>query len=337
MENRKYFYGTVRELVHKMLKEYLKEKNFTVLQISYVPSEDFTVKGPVSAQLSGYTLTLSFSGREDMQLENAKIFSDEYMNGFNGKKLRRGQVYQLTLISAYKNGSSEVKVSYPLLAGDWAQWEAYWSDNVPEADCVVYAAVNLLGGETPPKSASLKTEPSKDALYTFDIADLGELYSARRGSVQNTGDAIYPYSLNITVDLILGAVDAANNFNSFFDTDFGLDWVMVNGTLYPTVNGGDVKVMYSSSDEPHLLKDEYEATGLWVDIGSTYTIVNMVGGIVRVRHSVTFMFMQDPSGWDDGLLYDLYRAEENELGARYIKLGVRINVPEHISAAIKGG
>lgn len=181
MANEKFFTGTVYELVQKMLKEYIEEKDFRVLQISYVPSEDLTVKGPISAQLSGYTLILSFSGKEDRQLENTKIFSDEYMNGFYDRKLRRGQVYQLTLISAYKNSGSDVKVSYPLLSGKWAQWESYWANNVPEADCVVYAAVNLLSGETAFGQAA-QTQ-SGGIIYQSDFVIDGENYQRYKSIV----------------------------------------------------------------------------------------------------------------------------------------------------------
>ncbi len=169
MTNENIFIGTLNELAYALLKEYVTEKSFTVYQINYSPSEDCSFNEPINAALSA-NLSLTLSGKNDKQLENKQLFSDDYLSEFEDKRLHKGQVYQLTFISAYIDEYGETKVSYPLVPGRWAFWESYWAENTPSYDCVAFAAVNILKGMCVSPQARWQIN-SENVAYHSEITD----------------------------------------------------------------------------------------------------------------------------------------------------------------------
>lgn len=154
------FTGAPAQLCEHLKKEFKNNKAFTLEQIRFTPTDDTVVLSVTTDDFS-----LSFSNKESEQLTGHKIFDNSYMYGFQNT-FYKGLLYQLTFIAVYKDGGN-VKTFTPTLPCDRATWNTYWASNMPDKNCIVYAAVNLLEGESIHKKTTLEIQGG--AVKYYDI------------------------------------------------------------------------------------------------------------------------------------------------------------------------
>lgn len=352
MVDEKIFIGTLNELASNLLKEYINQKSFSKTQINYSPKEDSVASGEVTVQSNGFILTLSLSNENDKQIDNIKVFSDEYINGFTNKILRKGQVYQLTFIFAYIDGNSNVKCKYPSLLGNWSEWESHWKSNTLDSDCIAFAAVNLLEGENLHKNVTLEeldTEVSDiksdvatisrttDNTFVFDIAELKakEIFTTFKSEVTETGDVSYPYSVTYTQQVRYGTTAPTTGaLTSFINTELGLKYYKANN-WFATTLGGTLDVRYVGDlvllQYPHKIQNHLNyITSLAIN---SYTVITSVEAYSQSNvHAIaiknTVKFATEPTETTVADIEKYLNGEANSKGRYAKKIYVRIEVPE---------
>lgn len=323
MTEKKFFTGTPVELASALFSEYAKQKKFTISQMNYTPSEDCEVGKPINMYFGEGSLAFSFSAKDDKQFENTKVFSDEYINGFCDKKLRRGQVYQLTFISAYKDKNGQVKVSYPRLPGKWAQWESYWENSVLEDSCVVYAAVNLLQGEAIPKidgDVTFCKNNNQTIIYKipYAIEKKGRRYCCSYVSLAETDIVRFDILLKV-------GEKSGNSFISFFDTDFGI------------VSKAEGYLSISGKVEAGIVENDFEFLSfndIFADSApavSSYVVLDNTPDYVLIRLTSVFRFETESDA-----LYALNIITDEAIPfLDELVIGIKAVYPEFVTPAIK--
>ncbi|HZJ75621.1 MAG TPA: hypothetical protein VFD25_03430 [Clostridia bacterium] len=343
----KIYIGTLYELANKLLEEYINKKEFTETQINYSPKEDYVANGEITAQSKGKTLTLFLSDEKDEQIENIKVFSDECINGFTNKILRKGQVYQLTFIFAYIDKDLQVKCQYPSVSGNWAEWENYWQSNTPDKDCIVYAAVNLLVGESLQRNATIETlnrdvsqiksdvstiSRTADNTYIFDVAELKSksLLSTIKTAVTETGDEAYPYAVEYTQMLKYGNTNATGELISNINADLGIKYYR-KAQWEPTVLGGCLDVLYvgnnAATGYPHRLQDVTLFAGSSGSAAISNVELRQSANVQFINIRTIVKFPTNPTETNINDIQKYLNGEANSKGHYIKKIYIRIEVP----------
>ena len=344
----KIYIGTLYELANKLLEEYINNRGFSKTQINYSPKEDCVADGEITAQSKDKTLTLFLSDEKDEQIENIKVFSNESINGFTNKILRKGQVYQLTFLFAYIDKDLNVKCQYPPVSGNWAAWENYWQNNTPESDCIAYSAVNLLKGESLQSNATIETlnkdvsqiktdistiSRTVDNTYIFDVAELKSksLLMTSKTAMSETGDEVYPYAVEYTQMLKYGNTNAAGELIPNINTDLGIKYYK-KAQWEPTVLGGCLDVLYIGDNVvtgyPHRLHEVMILVG-----GGSGSIATSSVGLYQsvynqfINIKTIVKFPTSPTETNITDIQKYLSGEANSKGRYIKKIYVRIEVP----------
>ena len=342
------YIGTLYELANKLLEEYINKRGFSETQINYSPKEDCVADGAITAQSKDKTLTLFLSDEKDEQIENIKVFSNESINGFTNKILRKGQVYQLTFLFAYIDKDLNVKCQYPPVSGNWAAWENYWQNNTPKSDCIAYSAVNLLKGESLQSNATIETlnkdvsqiktdvstiSRTVDNTYIFDVAELKSksLLMTSKTAMSETGDEAYPYAVEYTQMLKYGNINMTGELIPDINVDLGIKYYR-KAQWEPTALGGCLDVLYvgdnAATGYPHRLQNVIVFAG-----GGLGSIAISNVGLYQstnnqyIKITTTVKFPNNPTETDINDIQKYLNGEANSK-SRYIKkIYIRIEVP----------
>lgn len=346
----KIYIGTLYELANKLLEEYINKRGFSETQINYSPKEDCVADKAITAQSKDKTLTLFLSDEKDEQIENIKVFSNESINGFTNKILRKGQVYQLTFLFAYIDKDLNVKCQYPPVSGNWAAWENYWQNNTPKSDCIAYSAVNLLKGESLQSNATvetlnkdvsqIKTDVSTisrtvDNTYIFDVAELKSksLLTITRSAMTETGDEAYPYAVEYEQRLKYGNTNnIAGELIPDINVDLGIKYYK-KAQWEPTILGGNLDVLYMGDNAPtgypHRL---HGVLNLIVGgLGSTATSnveLYQQSNIQFIHIKTIVKFPTNPTETNIIDIENYLNGEANSKGRYVKKIYIRIEVPK---------
>ncbi len=347
MENKEIFIGTLDELASELLTEYISKTEFAKTQINYSPKEDCVAISEITAQEKSLTLSLSLSNENDKQIDGVKVFSDEYMNGFSDKILRKGQVYQLSFVFAYIIKNAEVKCQYPALSGKWEEWENYWKSNSLNKSCVAFAAVNLLEGKSLYKSVTLETlnksisqikkdmstvSQAHNKTYIFDIAKLKEesLLNITTGDVEQTGNEVYPYSVKFVQQLNYGITNqVTGELTSYVNADLGIKYYK-RMQWEPTTLGGNLDVLYVGDNlsigYPHKLQNVISTVmGANIIINSQVELVQ-TSNRQYIEITTTANFPNSPTEVNINNIKDYLNGDVNARGRCAKEIYIRVEV-----------